>query len=231
MKHFTELEQNIIKQIGKSTENTSLFFIFEDYLKANKSVRLDLLMGTLSYPKTTKYDINKIVRDITNIATLLKYLDYHKYIYPIDVIDDASIIHSIEPIIKIERECNLIDIRGDIVKIIYYSQHKFYISDDLQFLLQNNFKTYEDMQLEEAKSQTQKAKCTLSIAVCTLVATCIIPLILPFIPYPHLHQDELHKETISTIKTIDTTLQQNTKYIIYEYKAYQDSCSIIQTKK
>ena len=157
MKQFDVEEQQCIDHIlniGQSS-NGVLTNVFADVLFGN-GVAVNLDSGDILY-NHEKYknidDILSIQRIIIKRALLIKYLEEHNYIYIIN--DSPETI----PFIGDKFNDSIVQkLPTDIADIIRRTTYRIYADSSLQAFTNQNFKTTDEIIIEESKLQTEYAK-------------------------------------------------------------------------
>lgn len=175
MKHFTTREKRIISRIIDDA-------VFDTYVLTNafndllfgQGVAFDSSKGLLQFEKSKYNNVSSILqveREFIETALLIHYLEEHQYIY---IIKDSQ-----EPPLQCigDTIANPIGkhIPADIAEIFINSCARIVVLNRLLDLRDNDFRTYEELQLIWARRQTIFAACTLIVAILTFGATLLIP--------------------------------------------------------
>jgi hypothetical protein len=232
MKQFDLEEKKCIEKICKIAESKSgvLTNVFEDVLFGH-GIAFDLARGAILYD-IEKYenkieDILLIQKIIIKRALLIKYLERNNYLYII--IDSVT-----EPLSQIGdsfKTSILQELPTDIADILRRTTYLVYIDSSLKDFISNNFKTIDDISIEEAKEQTKLARCTFKAAVISLLLSIVVSII-PFFISPSQEQVEAIMLDVDSIyntgKYMETQLDniiKNSNYIVIS------NDSIIQLEK
>lgn len=164
MRHFCELEKNIIRQICKMSdidENNGLnilFNIFSDYLSDHEVFILD---HNFIYDEKSLniYDITRIVKELGDITHFINELKDNKLVTIIDIdIDGVEWDYEITTHEEKDSLNGSMGICESTYQLLNNSRLQLVsISNELKELVNRDFKTYEDIQLEEAQKQTKIA--------------------------------------------------------------------------
>lgn len=156
MGRYSKKEQTIIKQIielGKNTScaNEMLFSVYMPILKYNQ-VNVD--DSGLYFDAThTQETIIEIEYNIASISLLIDDLIKNRLITLVKV--GLNVPFSYMPFRNNNLHDEIDSSIFDILKDSFYS--KVFVSQELHDLVSNDFRTYEDIQLEEARKQTNIA--------------------------------------------------------------------------
>lgn len=169
MRKFSLYEQDIIRWVVEQSNGTTFYILINAYkdIFYRKKVKYRPNTDVLIFYRDidTVEDPNEILSvysEIVETSLLIDYLFKNRYVQviesadtPIDVIGgfDAD---RLNPINK--------PISPEISKILTYScQNAIFVSQDLKELVDNDFKTIEELSLEEARKQTIAAKESLDL--------------------------------------------------------------------
>ena len=162
MRKFSDFEKKIIKDINTSYEKSgtkySLFNVFYGELS---SLGAYYYKGAFVVDEKNKEKLPSIEMKIMDVYSLLSFLERNGYI----LLEDYSIPTSacnIPNFIENPFGCSLSkECREFIEKT---RSRKLFITTKFIELVSNDFKTYEEIQLEEAKKQTESASASLAEA-------------------------------------------------------------------
>ncbi|MBP5536685.1 MAG: hypothetical protein J6X62_07840 [Bacteroidales bacterium] len=184
MRRFSLTEQKIIRKLVVDARQSF------DYVLAN-------VYNDIFYQRRVKYsngelvfyledintlsdvgDILSIEKEIIDISILIDYLIKNRYII---IIEDPSsadplkeiggfLTEGLTPVGK-KIDTNVAKILDDAMN------HRAFISEDLVQLVQNNFKTIEDMALDEARKQTNYSRKSVIFAIIAVILSVIIPIL------------------------------------------------------
>ena len=227
MRKFSKKEQKIIKRI------------YQDYLQSKCGYVLGNIFWFELNSLGANYKDGKIVVDqgenvcerilaieknIMEIYFLLSYLENNRYIYLMEnpSLTNVNETTNLNPTILgdkvvtycVSREC------GEFIEKTL--KQKFFLTQDLVDLIENDFKTYEDQQLEEAQKQTQAAKkqTVLSIvavilSIISIICACFVPIYVArnesvtIDSFQYHRWDSIKVTTNSHIESIENTLNAN----------------------
>ena len=193
MRQFSNQEKELIYSIyeNRNSNNYVLANVFNKWIFAENAVSFDFSKSTMMFEFSKNPTVDTtldIQRDIIKTALLIKFLQDEGYIYLIE--DNATINKPITfgPIFNQSLSVNL---PSDINNIIYHTLNRVFVSYALIQLVENDFMTYEELQLQsannqlkaaagqlnEAKSQSRTARITMwltaitcFLAICTFIA-------------------------------------------------------------
>lgn len=153
MEHFTEKEKKALKGIAAHADSPTyvLANIFNEWFVGGK-VSINLETGELAFPeKSNVEDILSAQKQIIELALLIKYLEDKKYIY---IIKDGTTTNSLKRIGQQIKDAFIsLPLPPDIVNIIKRTLYRVYVSQGLIELVQNNFSTYEMLQMQVSLEQ------------------------------------------------------------------------------
>lgn len=198
MRNLSEREKEIIKNILFRSEERNcdwvdLSSIFLHIFWNNKA---SYNSGSLYLPYDNCNDEDSInfYREILETTILLKQLEENRYIHIMEKSMDSNklkgrYICSDKPL----PQGYTLKLSPEVSQIFDDANNKqLFVSQRLRILVSNNFKTYEDIQLEEAKKQTESAQKSLKeaqrqtrwsigavcLSILTLIASIVMPIIL-----------------------------------------------------
>lgn len=234
MRHYSKKEQNIINQIleiGKNTSssNNMLFSVYKpifEFYKVNINNQ-----GLYFDSKQTPETITLIESDIAIRSLLIDDLIKDRLIKLVKVGSNLPFSY------MRFRNNNLHDKIDssifDTLKDSFYS--KVFVSQELYDLVSNKFKTYEDIQLEEARKQTEKAQDSFKeaqkqtrwsigavcLSILTLIASIVMPIILSKCSTDPI-ENKMEKSQFDSIQSKQNELI-NTLYPLKNIKITNDS--------
>lgn len=190
MRKFNDKEKEIIKSIynnyNKSTSGYVLFNVFYNELY---SLGAFYYNGKFVVDQAKQNEIRSIEIRIMDVYSLLSFLEINGYI----LLEDYSIPTDKDDIPNFIKEPIVCSISKECKKIIDKSRsNKLFVTTKFIDLVSNDFKTYEDIQLEEARKQTESAQESLKeaqrqtrwsigavcLSILTLIASIVMPIIL-----------------------------------------------------
>lgn len=240
MKHFSTEDQKLILkiwQIGQS-DNAVLTNIFEDVL-FGKGIAFDLTQGAILYEyEKYKGDISTLMavqKVIIQRALIIKYLEENNYIY---IINDGNSSENF-PTIGDTRIANPVSqiLPTDIADIVRRTLYRIYADNSLLDFIHLEYKTPDDIVIEEARNQTEEARkqteearkqtkaaqeqtdeakeqtSTALKALKYSILACVISFAVPFILSKSSHQEEKHAEVINTINSVNSSLINGTEQV------------------
>lgn len=205
MRNYSEYEKSVLKYIITQNENFNLYrlikssivdkndelFFWDENDKDDSEFGFyenDLCTSSKGNGKTMSTH-NEIKKKIIAIIFLLKYMENN---YLIGLHKTAAMHFYDENIQRIKE----IEENADSIYSLFYEHEylvfirknlhsSFYITDECRFIINNNFKTQEqiyiEQQLEESKTQTISAKRTMYISLAALGAAIIV-IVISIIP-------------------------------------------------
>ncbi len=191
MRKFNDKEKEIIKSIynnyNKSTSGYVLFNVFYNELY---SLGAFYCNGNFVVDQAKQNEIRSIEIRIMDVYSLLSFLERNGYI----LLEDSSLPTSADNIPNFIGAPVVCSISKECKKFIDKSRsNKLFVTTKFKELVSNDFKTYEDIQLEEAKKQTESAQESLKeaqrqtrwskgavyLSILTFIASIVMPIILP----------------------------------------------------
>lgn len=162
MRKFNDKEKEIIKSIynnyNKSTSGYVLFNVFYNELY---SLGAFYCNGNFVVDQAKQNEIRSIEIRIMDVYSLLSFLERNGYI----LLEDSSLPTSacnIPNFIEKSIKCSLSKECGEFIEKT--RSRKLFITTKFIELVSNDFKTYEEIQLEEARKQTESASASLAEA-------------------------------------------------------------------
>ena len=164
MRHFSENEQTVIRSIVAHGRHNYSYVLMNAYLDLfyKNQVKYDHASQSLVFYAKGTGDIDhelflSIEDTIIEISLLLEWLEDNRYIYLIKDTDDIGLQtfsgFDEEGLIKVYKK---LDPKIDDI-LLNALNHRIYVSSDLEKLVEDDFRSYEQMMLDEAKDQTQSA--------------------------------------------------------------------------
>ena len=176
IRQYSDSERNIMQSIydAKDSHNYVLTNVFAHWLFNMPGIHFDLTKGSCIFDLSIYSDATTILsikKEIIGTALFIKHLEDSGYIY---IIQDQT---STPPPASIGARSITkpleVDLPKDIAFIIMRSLYNVYVSYPLIYLIENEFKSFEDLQLLAANQQVRHAKITTRISV----ITCAIAII------------------------------------------------------
>lgn len=198
MRNLSEKEKEIIKDILFRSEecNSDWVDLSCIYLHIFWNNKVSYESGTLylPYENINDEDSIKFQREFFETTILLKQLEENRYIHIMDKSMDSNKIKgryicSDKPLPK----GYTLKLSPEVSQIFDDANNKqLFVSQRLRTLVENDFKTYEDIQLEEARKQTGSAQESFKeaqrqtrwsigavcLSILTLIASIVMPIIL-----------------------------------------------------
>lgn len=175
MRQFTEEDKRVIRNFVEHAGDSATFVL--------TNVLNDLFIG-----KTMAFDganllfnhtigVDQILEDEKQIvfrALLIKYLQDEGYIY---IVDDATTVNPSRMIGNVNNPQLTAKkkLPKDVAHILASVNKRVYVTENLLSLVQNDFKTYEELSLEESMKQTHRATLGLVLSFVAIIIAIIIP--------------------------------------------------------
>lgn len=166
MKQFSEQEKQLIYSIyqSKDSNNYVLANVFNKWIYGDNAVGFDFSKSVMLFDFSKNPTVDTTLdtqKDIISSALLIKYLEDNGYIYFIE--DNATINKptTLGPTFKVPLSVKL---PSDVNDIISRTTCRVYVSYALIQLVENDFMTYEELQLQSANNQLKAATCQLNEA-------------------------------------------------------------------
>lgn len=154
MRKFNDKEKEIIKNIYDSFNKYSEYVLFNVFYNEMLSLGAFYYNGAFVVDQTNQNEIRSIEIRIMDVYSLLSFLEINGYI----LLEDYSIPTSADNIPNFIGDPVVCSISKECKKFIDKSRfNKLFVTTKFKELVSNDFKTYEDIQLEEAKKQTNIA--------------------------------------------------------------------------
>ena len=184
MRKFSQTEQRTIRNLVNNASGSLSYVLANAYNDVFYQRRVKYSKGKLIFyleDVNTLNDVDDILsieKEIIDISFLLDYLIKNRYI---NIIEDPSSADPLEEIggfladglTPIEKP-----IDSSVAKILENAlNHRVFISEDLIQLVNNDFKTVEEMALDEARKQTNYSRRSVLIAILAIVLSVLIPII------------------------------------------------------
>jgi hypothetical protein len=175
MRKFSDWEKDIIREIAnlaKSNTTFPVFILFKDLFIDREIFRYDSGPHHLLYnfTKVNQEELRKEERLLFDRLLLIEYLADNRYIY----IYMASPFNGNYGNQTDEKSFKFSCLSPSFVELIHkYMTNWMYVKKDLLELVENDFKEYEEIVLDEAKKQTKEAKKQTKIAIVSAVFAVI----------------------------------------------------------
>jgi hypothetical protein len=184
MRRFSLTEQKVIRRLVDDARQSLDYVLANAYNDVFYQRRVKYSNGELVFyleDTNTLSDVDDILsveKEIIDISILIDYLIKNRYII---IIEDPSgadplkeiggfLTDGLTPVGK--------KIDTNVAKILDNAMnHRAFVSEDLVQLVQNNFKTVEDMALDEARKQTNYSRKSVIFAIIAAVLSVIIPIL------------------------------------------------------
>ncbi len=175
-KQFNRREKALITSIynAKDSNTYVLTNVFEQWMDPAGAIRFDLAKGKLIFDLDIYKEANEILnvkKSIISTALLVKYLEDENYIYIIQ--DDTNAGQPNYVGAQNIRTPLIVDVPIEIGNIIKRSLYNVYVSYDLIALVENGFRTYEDLQLIQASTSLEAAKIQIKIGLASLFVSAL----------------------------------------------------------
>lgn len=223
-RQYSENEKALIASIydAKDSNNYVLTNVFNPWLYEMQGISFNLQKGTCLFDMAVyNHDVDtmlNIKKNIIGTALLIKHLEDSGYIYIIQDRTSTNPPTYIGASIKTPVE---VDFPMDIAWIIKRSLYNIYVSSALISFVENGFRTYEDLQLnqasdnltqakkqlEESKKQTKYARYTLYTAIATIIISAIAPLMVPFLMGEDTYKNDLQNTLNQTYNMLENSTE------------------------
>lgn len=223
-RQYSENEKALIASIydAKDSNNYVLTNVFNPWLYEMQGISFNLQKGTCLFDMAVyNHDVDtmlNIKKNIIGTALLIKHLEDSGYIY---IIQDRT---STNPPIYIGASIKTpveVDFPMDIAWIIKRSLYNIYVSSALISFVENGFRTYEDLQLnqasdnltqakkqlEESKKQTKYARYTLYTAIATIIISAIAPFMVSFLTGEDTYKNDLQNTLNQTYNILENSTE------------------------
>lgn len=221
-KEFSNIEKALIRSIyyAKDSNNYVLTNVFAKWLYETPGVSFDLLKGQLVFDASIYKEVNSILnikKEIISTALLVKYLEDNGYIY---IIEDKTSTEQPEYVGATKIKVKLsVDMPIDIANIIRRSLCTIYVAYSLISFVENDFKTYEDLQLTESsnnlslseqqlqqsRKQTNWAITAAIISGLALIAAIVSPFVVPRYTGEKDYQEDIQQSLHQTHMAIESS--------------------------
>ncbi len=169
MRQFSNQEKQLIYSIYQSKESNSYVLLnaFRHWFYGEDSIGYDVTTGKLVFDvnkKPSADDLLNIQKEIIQTALLIKYLEDNGLIY---IIEDDATVENLEYIGKNLKQISVplrVNLPKDIASIINRSRCRVYVSYALTLLVENDFRTYEELQLLASNEQLRASSQQLTIS-------------------------------------------------------------------
>lgn len=187
MRKFSQTEQRTIRNLVSHASGSLSYVLANAYNDIFYQRHVKYSKGKLIFyleDVNTLNDVDDILsieKEIIDISFLLDYLIKNRYINVIEDPSSADPLNEVggfltDGLTPIEKSIDPI-----VAKILENAlNHRAFISEDLIQLVNNNFKTVEEMSLDEARKQTKYSRMSVLFAIVASVLsllTTIIPLL------------------------------------------------------
>ena len=186
MRKFSNKEQDVIRRLVEQTRNSLSYVLINAYNDIFYSHKVEYTEGNLVFylenvSKFSDVDVSQILaieKEIIDTSFLIEYLIENRYIYLID--DEPSNgkqssaggffkgnLRSVQKSLD-KHVCEILD---DALS------HRVFVSEDLNQLVTNDFKTIDEQALEESRKQTKYSILSFIVAMIALSFSLLIPVI------------------------------------------------------
>lgn len=164
MKQFSQEEKQLIYSIyqAKDSNNYVLANIFNNWLFGEQAVGFDFEKNIMLFDFSKNPSVDDtldIQKDIIHTALLVKYLEQEGYIY---IIEDNATVNKSTTLGPSFKKSLIVNLPPDIMNIISRTTCRVYVSYALIQLVENDFKTYEELQLIASNNQLKTSSQQLS---------------------------------------------------------------------
>lgn len=227
-KQFSDKEKQILIGIynRKDSHTYALTNVFEQWL-FRPGIRLDLRTGYLTYDQDIYGNLDDylaIRKEIITIALLIKYLEDQGCIYiiqdpnsqPLPYIGEDNIAHPID-----------VALPKDITQIIKRSQYNIVVSYDFVQFVENDFKTYEDLQLIQASKNLEASNKQIRISRGSLIVSTLTLLCTLFMTQCSNCSQNKHDEAmLNALMELEANYYSTTNQNTLELCAHIDSLGV-----
>lgn len=226
VKQFNNTEKALITSIynAKDSNNYVLTNVFQKWLDT-PGIRFDLEHGQLVFD----YEIYKdaeillnIKKEIISTALLIKYLEENSYIY---IIQDETSGEQPSYIGAQKMSTPLVvPIPQEIAMIIKRTLYTIYVSYSLISFVENGFRTYEDLQLDQAAITLKTSKRQLCISRWSLIVSALALVCSLLISHCSNCTQNKHNETM-----LNTLMKFEANYFALNNQNTLDVCAHIDS--
>lgn len=182
MRRFNQREQEIIKNLIKGFDNSSQYLPINafDYIFQNNNIEIhsqnpdELIFYFKDAGSVERDKIISISKELIEIAALIEYLIQEGLIlnYNIGTITNQNLSITYQ-----HNKCTFplsVKIPSYIgMTLLSCTANPIFIVENLKELVNNNFKTFEDLSLEESKKQTENSLKALRLSFISIVISLI----------------------------------------------------------
>ena len=180
MRKFSPKEQVIIRNLVNQAGSSLSYVLANAYNDIFYRHKVEYNNGFLIFysediSKITADDILAVEKEIIDTSFLLDFLKENRYIHIIDD-DSQDQLDSIGGFFKdgLESISKKLDAKTSEI-IVEALNHRVFISEDLVQLVNNDFKTIEEMALDEAREQTKYSRKSVRYAFIAIILSIIMP--------------------------------------------------------
>ncbi len=180
MRKFSPKEQSTIRNLVKQASNSLSYVLANAYNDIFYQHKVEYNNGSLIFysadiSKITTNNILAVEKEIIDTSFLLDYLKENRYIHIIED-DSQNQLDSIGGFCKdgLQSISKNLDAKTSNI-IVEALNHRVFISEDLVQLVNNDFKTIEEMALDEAREQTKYSRKSVRYAVIAIILSIVIP--------------------------------------------------------
>lgn len=220
MRKFSPIEQRTIRNLVNHANGNLSYVLANAYNDIFYQRHVKYSKGKLIFYQedvNTLNDVDDILsieKEIIDISFLLDYLIKNRYINVIEDPSSANPLNEIggflaDGLTPIEKS-----IDSSVAKILENAlNHRVFISEDLIQLVNNDFKTVEEMSLDEARKQTKYSRKSVCYAFFAVIISIIMPIISTLLLSPTVKLDsrqfdQLYNCCSNKESDIDLTYQQ-----------------------
>ena len=162
------------------------------------------------FNKIDDREILKIKKDLISKTLLLMYLVENRYLYLVDNANVQNRDNDIKFVNESDKQYELlVDLPQDISNFLNTSKRVVIVAQDLITLVENNFKTFGEQQLDESKKQTENSR----KAMWASIGTLFIAVITPFVVSLFTDEKEYQARVLESIHQTTEVLESSTENI------------------
>lgn len=233
MRKFSQTEQKIIRNLVNHANGNLSYVLANAYNDIFYKYKVEYHKGYLTFyvqdDSNNIFDyILAVEKEIIDTSFLLGFLKENRYIHIInddsknqlDRIEIGDLKKGLKPISKeIDEKTSEI--------IVEALNHRVFISEDLVQLVNNDFKTIEEMALDEAREQTKYSRKSVRYAVVAIILSMVIPFLSSLLSSNVVKLDSEQYEQLYNCcadyeKDVDMTYQRQTDTVMEVI--YIDTC-------